>query len=145
MKHLVLLVLTIGWVLIINAQPQPNRPDWITRIPKPSEKNKTIYYRVTIGEGVDYNKAYANAFAKAILESSWKLGLKVSNENDINTIERSVYNDIVIEPNEMNLPMNKVCEYQENLQTTTGYRLYILWQIATAGNIIPVFEDYDCH
>ncbi len=140
MKKLLILTLLVSWAFIMKAQLYDKPPYWITNTPTPT--NGTFYYRVTIGEGSDYNKAYANAFAKAILESSWKLGVVVKSDNDIKTIEDGIYDNITMGETEMNLPMNKVCEYIEQKRGNTNVRLYILWQVATYGNVTPIFDDY---
>ena len=118
-----------------------NKPYWISNRPIPS--NSTYYYRVTIGEGDDYEKAYANAFAKAIQESSWKLGVKVKNTEDLNSIIDGTFDNISIEESTMSIAVNKVCEYTERLQTKTGLRVFVLWQVASSGNIIPLFDDFN--
>lgn len=141
MKKFSLIILLIGWAFFSNAQPQI--PSWIVKRPIPS--NSTYYYRVTMGEGINYDKAYANAFAKAILESSWKLGMPVYNGDDLKAIENGVYDNITIGESQMKIAMNKVCEYSERLKEKTGMKVYILWQIATAGNINPIFDEFnDC-
>lgn len=119
-------------------------PSWISSLPK-TETNEMYYYRVTIGEGRTYDMAYANAFAKAILESSWKLGLEVKTSDDLEVIEKSVYDNITVETSRMNLPLNKVCEYRENLSGSANKRIYILWQVAKYGNMPPNFKEFtDC-
>ena len=100
------------------------------------------YYRVTHGEGFDYGKAYANAFAKAILESSWKLGVAVNTTDDLQTIEKNITYNISVESSSMVLPLNKVCEYIEPMLEKRGIRIYILWQVAKYGNRDPRFEEF---
>lgn len=95
-----------------------------------------------MGEGANYDKAYANAVAKAILESSWKLGLPVNTEDDLKVIENGVLDNITINKSEMNLSMNKVCEYSERMKEKKGTRIYILWQVATSGNVRPLFDEF---
>lgn len=142
MKKYSLIAVLMGWVLFANAQPV-GIPNWIVKRPTPS--NSTYYYRVTMGEGINYDKAYANAFAKAILESSWKLGMPVSSGGDLKAIENGIYDNITIGENQMKIAMNKVCEYSERLKEKTGMKVFILWQIAVAGNITPIFDEFnDC-
>lgn len=141
MRSLVLITI-IGWAFFCNAQSMPK---WVTN--KPASNNITYYYRVTIGEGINYDKAYSSAFAKAIIESSWKIGVKVKSEDDINTIENGIYENITIPENQKKLAMNKVCEYRESFNDSgkTYIRLYILWQVAATGNTTPIFDDFsDC-
>ena len=64
-------------------------PSWVTTIPTPQTKGN-FYYRVTMGEGQTYDKAYANAFAKALLEAAWKHGVRVNTQNDMAALENSI-------------------------------------------------------
>lgn len=140
MKKLLVLTLLVSWAFVMNAQ-LPGIPSWVKTRPSPS--NETFYYRVTMGEGTNYDKAYANAFAKAILESSWKLGVEVKSGDDIKTLEDGIYENITLNDKQMNISMNKVCEYTEPLKGKTGVHLYILWQVASYGNVKPIFDDFN--
>lgn len=140
MKKLLFLIIMISWAFSSFAQ-LPKMPSWVNNRPVPS--NDTFYYRVTKGEGAIYDKAYANAFAKAILESSWKLGVEVKNSDDLKTLEDGIYDNITLNEKQMNLPMNKVCEYVEPLKGKTGVQMYILWQVASYGNVKPIFDDFN--
>lgn len=123
-----------GWAL--------GTPSWVKRIPHSS--NESYYYRVTKAEGGTYEEAYTKAFSMAILESQWKLGVKVSKQDNAKTIEESLNQDLTLKSSTMNLPMNKVCEY-EQASPNGGIILYCLWQVASYGNVKPNFENYlDC-
>ncbi len=133
-------ILFICWALI-SAQQIFAYPNWLNNIPK-TEETEMYYFRVTQGEGKTYEKAYANAFAKAILESSWKLGLEVNTSDDLRTIENNLLNNINVESSRMKLPLNKVCEYVENASGSANKRVYILWQVAKFGNRPPNFKEF---
>lgn len=136
-KYLVLLV-----VVFSSLQLFSQRPQWITN--KPSEA-ENYYYRVTMAEAKTYKDAYAEAFAMAILESSWRLGVAVSKTDDLGAIKDDVMENIEVKPRNMNLPMNKVCEYEEKSTSSSNIRLYILWQVAKYGNKEPNFKEFnDC-
>lgn len=126
----------IGWAFYCNAQPVPR---WVKH--RPTAGNDTYYYRITIGEGTTYNVAYSDAFAKAILESSWKIGVQVTTTDDLETIKNNIQENISIGTVESNIPINKVCEYIEQ-QSTTKFRIYCLWQIGRPGRVV-YFEDYN--
>ena len=113
-------------------------PYWVTNIPKST--SNTYYYRVTKAEGKSYEDAYTKAFAMAILESSWKLGVTVNPSASAQTVEQSISSALNIENDAMVLPLNKVCEYE--MKAGTKITLYILWQVARYGNVDPVFEDF---
>lgn len=142
MKKSILFLFALVWAALSVAQTS-ERPSWLMVMPHP--ENNTYYYRVTHAEGSTYEKAYARAFAMAIMESSWKLGAVVDKKNDVETLEKSITDNINVGDMTMRLPLNKVCEYQEKVSGTMNVRLYILWQVASAGNVTPRFEEYnDC-
>ena len=142
MKRIVFTLVAFAWVLFGNTHANAdNKPYWITNRPQ-TETTCMYYYRVTQGEGSNYDKAYANAFAKAILESSWKLGVEVNTTDDLNTIEKGINANISVGTASMVLPLNKVCEYIEPLSGRMGIRMYILWQVAKYGNRAPNFDEF---
>ena len=130
-------------VVLSSLQLFSQRPQWISQ--KPSDE-ENYYYRVTMAEAKTYKDAYAEAFAMAILESSWRLGVTVSKIDDLNTIKNVILENIDLKTTNMNLPMNKVCEYEEKTIGNSNIRLFILWQVAKYGNIDPDFKDFnDCY
>lgn len=140
MKKITLSLLLLVWALVSSAQTN-SRPYWINQLPSVSSSGQ-YYYRVTQGDGVDYDKAYAKAFARAILESSWKLGVEVSKTNDLQSIENGITENVKVADMRMKLPMNKVCEYTEKLEERRGVRVFMLWQVAKYGNVLPNFEEF---
>lgn len=140
MKRVLFLLPLLVWALCLNAQTE-RRPYWIANMPSARESSK-YYYRVTQGDGLDYDKAYAKAFARAIMESSWKLGLEVNTSDDLQTIEQGVTENVKVASSHMTLPLNKVCEYTEKLVETRGVRVFILWQVAKYGNRDPQFDEF---
>lgn len=126
----------IGWAFYCNAQPAPR---WLKH--RPQAENDTYYYWITVGEGASYNVAYSDAFAKAILESSWKIGVQVTTTDDLETIKNNIQENISIGTVESNIPINKVCEYIEQ-QSTTKFRVYCLWQIGFPQKAVH-FEDFN--
>lgn len=133
---MVLLSPTIAWAI--------GEPVWLKHLPKPN--NDTYYYRVTKAEGQTYEEAYTKAFSMAILESQWKIGVKVNKSSNLQTIEETITSDLNLQSSNMILPLNKVCEYEKaSPNIANGVVLYILWQVARYGNVKTEFEDYlDC-
>lgn len=133
---MVLLSPTITWAI--------GEPVWLKHLPKPN--NDTYYYRVTKTEGQTYEEAYTKAFSMAILESQWKIGVKVNKSSNLQTIEETITSDLNLQSSNMILPLNKVCEYEKaSPNIANGVVLYILWQVARYGNVKTEFEDYlDC-
>ena len=140
MRKILFFIPLILWGVCCAAQYE-RRPYWIGNMPAAKENSK-YYYRVTQGDGVDYDKAYAKAFARAIMESSWKLGLEVNTADDLQTIEQGVTENIKVSSSRMTLPLNKVCEHTEKLVDTRGVRVFILWQVAKYGNRDPQFDEF---
>lgn len=126
---------------VLQTVAQNTQPSWINTLPKP--ENETYYFRVTHAEEQTYEKAYVRAFSMAILESSWKMGLPVDAKNDMATIEKGVENNLTIRSHQSNIAINKVCEYQTKSIATNNVVLYVLWQVAAAGNIEPRFEEFN--
>ena len=114
-------------------------PSWVKSLPQAG--NGTYYYRVTKAEGDTYEDAYVKAFSMAILESQWKIGVKVPKQENTKTVEQSLKQDLSLKSSTMNLPINKVCEYEQTSSTGTII-LYCLWQVASYGNIQVDFESY---
>ena len=116
-------------------------PYWVKNLPKPTSGN--FYYRVTMAESKTYKEAYAEAFAMAIYESYLKLtGISVKLNSDEETIKDGVIRSISADGGYMQLPINKVCEYEEKMRTSNKIRLYVLWQVANTALIDPQFEDF---
>lgn len=128
----------MGWALAASAQA----PYWVKKLPIPKSGN--FYYRVTIAEGRNYKDAYAEAFAMVIYESYSKLsGIAVTIGSDQKSIKEGVVESISsIGEDQMRLPINKVCEYEERVITSNKIRLYVLWQVANSALIDPQFENF---
>lgn len=137
----VFLALMLSVVGTLFAEAQEIKPYWVNNLPKP--ENETYYFRVTHAEEMTYEKAYVRAFSMAILESSWKMGLPVDAKNDMATIENGVEDNLSIRSHQSNIAINKVCEYQTTSITSGKVVLYVLWQVAAAGNIEPRFEEFN--
>lgn len=137
----VFLALLLSVVGTLFAEAQNNLPYWVNNLPTP--ENETYYFRVTHAEEMTYEKAYVRAFSMAILESSWKMGLPVDVKNDMATIENGVEDNLSIRSHQSNIAINKVCEYQTTSITSGKVVLYVLWQVAAAGNIEPQFEEFN--
>lgn len=135
------IILALFSVCLLTATAQTSRPSWLLQLPEAS--NSSYYYRVTSAEARTYEKAYAKAFAMAILESSWKLGVTVDTKADVQTLEQGILDNIAVQQTQMVLPLNKVCEYEERPNSSMNVRLYILWQVAAEGNKKPQFEPFN--
>ena len=138
-RFLFTLFLLVTGGLFTNAQENP--PYWVNQLPKP--ENGTYYFRVTHAEELTYEKVYVQAFSMAILESSWKMGLPVDAKNDLATIVQGVENNISIRSHQSHIAINKVCEWQTKNITSNKIVLYVLWQVASSGNIEADFGYFE--
>lgn len=138
MKHFTLFLLLAISSMSVGAQ---SLPYWVNKVPEAG--NSTYYYRVTHAEERNYEKAYTRAFAMAVLENAWKMGVAVDSKNDLGSIEGNIADSISVRPHQSKIAINKVCEYVVKSVTSDKVTLYVLWQVAAAGNIEPRFEHFD--
>ena len=132
-KKLFLTTLLALMTLVSFAQ---EKPGWIYKKPKPS--NNTYLYVVEAATGSTEREARTQAFARLFLNTAMRLGQPV-NSDEINQAVQNGESFEVIS-SQFNIPINKVCEYGE--RNKDGFRIYLLCQVAKAGNIIVDF-DYD--
>lgn len=141
MKRLVFLLMTMVWAFNLSAQTiVPNRPSWITHLPV-AKKKAGYYYRVTTAEARTYQQAYSKAFATAILESAWKMGVAVDVNSNAEAIQQNISESINVDNRQMRIPLNKVCEFVEET-ASMDIRIFVLWQVAKSGNVDPQFDDF---
>ncbi|MDD3285953.1 MAG: hypothetical protein PHI14_00465 [Bacteroidales bacterium] len=112
-------------------------PQWLFSLP---QKTDTYYYRVSSAEGLTEEIAEKKAFAKAIYESAFAIGISVDvsklEETDSSMANISKYVEI---------PINMCCKYVEYLTTRRGYKVYVLCQVANDVNIRPEYKTFDCY
>ena len=141
--RLTFIVFLLAVAMNMTAQPGRMKPYWITQLPVANTQNH-YYYRVTMAEGTSYDNAYAKAFAKAIMEAKWKIGVRVDFSDDISSLENSVTEGISVGHQSVEIPMNKVCDFWEEVHDRTGnsIRIYVLWQVAEDASHCPKFDDF---
>lgn len=137
MKRYLCLFLLQGSILL-HCMGQ-NMPQWIQ---SPPCKTETYYYRVSQGVGLTEEAALKKAFALAIVESAFAIGVFV----DISQLEKMDGDSLMIEASKfVRIPINKVCQYTEELITRRGYRVYVLCQVANDVHILPDFKTFNCN
>lgn len=143
-KHRIcLLLLTLLCsVSSILAQAGRDMPQWVMNKPAANVAHN-YYYRVTMGEGSTYDKAYAAAFAKAMLEASMKMGVRVTASADESEITSEINKKISMEDYTMEIPINKVCDFWEEVYSPKRIRLYVLWQVAESALKDPIFDEFN--
>lgn len=112
------------------------RPDWTFKAPAP--ENSTYIYVVEHGEGNTKREALNQAIGRVFQSTANRIGQFVSTD-EINRAVQAGTDYQVIARN-MNVPVNKVCEFAVQDTTDYSWTMYILCQVAKAGNISPQFE-----
>ena len=112
-------------------------PDWI--INKPTPTNNTYLYVVESATGQTEMQARNRAIAEVFRSTAMRIGQPIDSE-EINRALQSGTEYYVIS-SQYNVPINKVCEYTDN--KTSPCRVYVLCQVAKAGNIHVEFDDFN--
>ena len=118
--------------LSLSAAP----PRWLRQLPKASNDNyRYVKEDATAAtEEEAFNKALAHVLQDAILS----LGLGY-NSTQIETAIRT--GNLESKITEWRIPVNPVCHYRQGLENG-AVRVYVLCQVANAGNVDPHFEEY---
>lgn len=115
-------------------------PDWVLN--KPTPTNSTYLYVVESAYGNSEIQARNQAIARVFQSTAMRLGQPVNSEEINRAVQSGTSYDVISK--KFNIPVNKVCEYTEN--KTGSYRVYILCQVAKAGNIPVQFDEFnDCY
>lgn len=111
-------------------------PRWVRHLPKAD--NDTYYYVVedatSSSEAAAHNKALGSALQHAIMA----LGLPYSSKDVETAIATGTLQSMVTE---FKIPVREVCRYRQGLQNG-AVRVYILCQVARAGNIEVEFSEF---
>ena len=119
--------------------PKPQfRPDWVYNTPHPG--NSTYLYVVEHGEGATKREALNQAIARVFQSTANRIGQFVSTD-EINRAVQAGTDYNVIGRN-MKVPVHKVCEFPIQ-NKDYSWTVYVLCQVAKAGNITPEFEECD--
>lgn len=134
-KYLSIIILLLG-VASLSAQNN-DQPGWLFNTPKAG--NNTYYYSVDKGTGATLEIARSNAFAQVIHNAMMRIGVPVSWEEISQSIQKGA--DWGTISANYNIPINKVCEYSEQMPNGS-YVVCLLCQVAKSGNVIPVFDEF---
>lgn len=139
-KNITLIIASIIIATITRYNLQAEEmPYWIRHIPQPKSGN--FYYRITYAEGKNYQEAYSKAFAMAILESTWKLGVEVNQNQTLENLSYNISQNIEFLPKGAKIHINKVCEYKKKSTGSMKIEIYILWQVGNNSQN-PQFENF---
>lgn len=111
-------------------------PDWI--INKPSPTNSTYLYVVESATGKTEDEARNKAIAEVFRSTAMRIGQPFDSEEINRALQRGT--EYYVISSQYNIPINKVCEYTDN--KTSPCRVYVLCQVAKAGNVSVVFDDF---
>lgn len=131
------IILIIALLMIGIASSAQKLPDWI--INKPSPTNSTYLYVVESATGQTEMQARNRAIGEVFRSTAMRIGQPIDSE-EINRALQSGTEYYVIS-SQYNVPINKVCEYTDN--KTSPCRVYVLCQVAKAGNIRVEFDDFN--
>lgn len=133
MKRTLLLLFT----LLIASSASAQLPSWTKTLPKAG--NSTYIYCCEYAIGNTENEARGQAIARVLQTTAYRLGQAVESSKVFEAVQRET--DVEVISRQFNVPMNKVCEYPEKLPNGT-YRVYVLCQVAVAGNVPPQWEAF---
>lgn len=135
MKKNVLLLFLFG-LFTIPATAQ-KLPDWI--INKPTPTNSTYLYVVESATGKTEMEARNRAIGEVFRSTAMRIGQPFDSEEINRALQRGT--EYYVISSQYNIPINKVCEYTDF--KTSPCRVYVLCQVAKAGNIHVEFDDFN--
>lgn len=122
------------------TRPRPHfRPDWVFQAPRPG--NGTYLYVVEHGEGRTKREAINQALGRVFQSTANRIGQAISTEEINKAVQAGT--DFEVIARNMKVPINKVCEFPVQDTLTNSWTMYVLCQVAKAGNITPEFEATD--
>ena len=125
---LALAILTVG---MASAQ---SRPGWTVKLPKAG--NNTYLYVCENAIASQERDASNQAIARVFQSTAMRLGVSFDSQKVFEAVQSGT--DLAVISQQYNIPIYKVCEYTERIGT--NYKVYVLCQVATAGNVYPEFD-----
>ena len=123
-------------MITVSLAAEAALPRWVRHHPKAD--NDTYYYVVedatATSEAAAHNKALGSALQHAIMA----LGLPYNSKDVENAIATGTLQSMMTE---FKIPVHEVCRYRQSLQNG-AVRVYILCQVAKAGNIQVEFTEF---
>ena len=128
---------TLLFVYIAISGMAQKLPDWI--INKPTPTNNTYLYVVESATGQTEMQARNRAIGEVFRSTAMRIGQPIDSEEINRALQRGT--EYYVISSQYNIPINKVCEYTDN--KTSPCRVYVLCQVAKAGNIHVEFDDFN--
>jgi hypothetical protein len=130
-------IITIVLTLMAIVSFSQKLPDWI--INKPSPTNSTYLYVVESATGQTEMQARNRAIGEVFRSTAMRIGQPFDSEEINLALQRGT--EYYVISSQYNIPINKVCEYTDN--KTSPCRVYVLCQVAKAGNIRVEFDEFN--
>lgn len=130
------IIFTVVLILMGLASFAQDKPGWIYN--KPTPENNTYLYVVESAIGGTESEAKNNAIAEVFRTTAMRIGQPFDSGEINNALQSG--KDYQVIASQYNIPINKVCEYSE--RQSNGYKVYILCQVAAAGNKWVQWSDY---
>ena len=130
------IIFTFTLLLFTLSVAAQKLPDWI--INKPTPTNNTYLYVVESATGQTEMQARNRAIAEVFRSTAMRIGQPIDSEEINRALQRGT--EYYVISSQYNVPINKVCEYTDN--KTSPCRVYVLCQVAKAGNIRVEFDDF---
>lgn len=134
LKRIFLTVITCFSICIVHSQVLPA---WVTKLPKAG--NGTYMYVAESAVGNTETEARNQAIALVFQTTANRLGQPVSSTAIYDAVQKGTNLQVISQ--EFSIPINKVCEYKEVFKNGK-VRIYVLCQVAKAGNITPVWDEF---
>lgn len=131
------IILTSILALLALSGMAQKLPDWI--INKPTPTNSTYLYVVESATGKTEMEARNRAIGEVFRSTAMRIGQPFDSEEINRALQRGT--EYYVISSQYNIPINKVCEYTDN--KTSPCRVYVLCQVAKAGNIHVEFDDFN--
>ena len=112
-------------------------PAWVFKMPVPG--NNTYLYSVESGTATTELEARNQAIVRVFQTMALRLGMPVNSQAISKAVQQGEAIEVI--STSYNLPINKVCEYTERVMGG-GFRVYVLCQVARAGNIMPQWDVF---
>ena len=109
-------------------------PSWMNELPQAD--NDTYVYVRESGEGATINDALNQAMARVLQSTANRLGQPFDSQKVNAALQSGSHYEVIAL--QYNIPINKVDQYDIRLKDGT-YRVFVLCQVARAGNVQPVW------
>lgn len=134
MKRTVFIILLT--MVSVAAWGTKRLPSWMNELPKAG--NSTIMYVREAGEGSTLTEAVNQAMLRVLQSTANRIGRQF----DIQAVDEALAggSDYQTLSRQYSIPINKVDQCERKLRDGT-YRVWVLCQVATSGNVQPQWEE----